>query len=319
MRLRSAVVTGLAVASALASASARADSNDLTLERIVGPPTSTNPVELGDNTIPANLIRNTQYKSLMSEMGVVMAPRYLAPSDTLGYSGFQVAFEAGFTQISNHSDFWQKGVEHVSGQFLETISVMARKGIWLPLPAFEIGAGATKLIGANMFAVQAYAKFALHEGFHDWPIPSLAVRAGVSRVVGEPQIDLTVLTIDTSVSKSFGLGGTVRLDPYLGFAALMTWARGQVIDSTPNVDAYTQGPQSLDLNENTTFPDPAMILRWQVFGGFRLKYSILALTGEFIYTLCNDSGSHCGDVNTTKVVDRSGGQAIVNLSGSLIF
>ncbi len=262
------------------------------------------------------------YKSLMSEMGVVMAPRFLAPSDTLGYSGFQVAFEAGFTQISHTKDFWQKGVENVSGGFLETVSVMARKGIWLPLPGFEIGAGATKLIGANLFALQAYAKLALHEGFHDWPIPSLAVRGSVSRVVGEPQIDLTMVTVDTSVSKSFGLGGTAKLDPYLGFAALMIFARGQVIDATPNIDAYNQGPSGLDLNSNTTFPDPDTILRWQVFGGFRLKYSFLALTAEYVYTLCNDHGNKCGESNDTRrivveplrgPVDRS------TCPGSLIF
>src|SRR5271154_3036981 len=145
MRLRRAVVLGLALASALACGRARADSNDLTLERIVGFPTSTNPIDLS-----GDIARNTLYKSLMSEMGIVMAPRFLAPADTLGYSGFQIAFETGFTQISRGAQFWQKGVENVSGDFLQTISVMARKGIWLPLPAFEIGAGATKLIGANM-------------------------------------------------------------------------------------------------------------------------------------------------------------------------
>jgi hypothetical protein len=128
-----------------------------------------------------------------------------------------------------------------------------------------------------------------------------------------------MVSVDTSVSKSFGLGGTSKLDPYLGFAALMTFARGQVIDSTPNIDAFKQGPMSQDLNANTTFPDPDMILRWQLFGGFRLQYSWLALTAEFVYTLCNDSGSDCGKMNPNKIVDASDGQAIINLSGSLIF
>jgi hypothetical protein len=175
------------------------------------------------------------------------------------------------------------------------------------------------LIGGGLFAIQAYAKFALHEGFHDWPIPSLAVRCGVSRVAGSPEVDLTMVSVDTSVSKSFGLGGTAKLDPYLGFAALMTFARGQVIDSSPNIDAFKQGGMAPDLNANTTFPDPDMILRWQLFGGFRLQYSWLALTAEFVYTLCNDSGSDCGKMPVDKVVDASDGQAVINLSGSLIF
>jgi hypothetical protein len=311
MRLRRAAVIGLVV---FACGEARADSNDFSLERVVGMPTTTNPIDLS-----GDVRRNTLYKSLISEMAVVLAPRFLSPSDTLGYSGFQVAFEAGFTQVSNNSEYWRKGVENVSGEFLSTVSVMARKGIWLPLPAFEIGAGGTKLIGAGMFALQAYAKLALHEGFHGWPIPSLAVRGNVSRVAGSNQVDMTMVSIDTSVSKSFGLGGTAKLDPYLGFAALMTFARSQVIDATPHIDAYRQGGQSLDLNSNTTFPDPGTILRWQLFVGFRLQYSWLALTSEFVYTLCNDTGSDCGTMAANRVVDASGGQAIINLSGSLIF
>jgi hypothetical protein len=314
MRVRRTAVIGLGVCLVLACGHARADSNDFTLERIIGIPSSTNPLDLS-----GDVRRRTMYQSLMSEMGVVLAPRFLAPSDTLGYNGFQIAFEAGFVQISNNADFWKLGVNNVSGDFLETVSVMARKGIWLPLPAFELGAGATKLIGGSLFALQAYAKLALHEGFHDWPIPSLAVRGAVSRVAGSPQVDLTMVSVDTSVSKSFGLGGTSTLDPYLGFAALMTFARGQVIDATPNIDAYRDGATSLDLNSNTTFPDPDTILRWQIFGGFRIKYSWLALTAEFVYTLCNDTGSECTKRPPNKVVDASDGQAIVNLSGSLIF
>src|SRR5262249_43929391 len=154
----------------------------------------------------------------------------------LGFSGFQVAFETGFTQISNNADYWKRGVEKVSGSFLETLSVMARKGIWLPIPSFEIGAGATKLIGANMFALQVYAKLALHEGFQKWALPSFAVRGAASRVVGAPQVDLTMVGVDASISKSHGIGGTAKIDWYLGGAVLLTFVRSQVIDATPNID-----------------------------------------------------------------------------------
>jgi hypothetical protein len=302
------------VAVAAIPARARADRNDLTLERIIGPPAM--PGAINDPTDPR---LQSMYKSLMSELSVVMAPRALSPADTLGYSGFQLAFESSFTQISDKSDFWQRGVEKVSGGFLPTLSVMARKGIWLPLPGFEIGAGATKLLDSNMYAVQGYAKLALHEGFHDWPLPSLAFRAGVSHLLGASQVDLTILSLDASVSKSFGIGGTVTLDPYLGAGALLSFVRGQVIDTTPNHDAYADGPTSDDVNANTTFPDPDTIVRWRLYGGFRLVYAFLALTGEFAYTFCNDTAGSCGKVETTKITDRSGGQIQINFSGSFVF
>jgi hypothetical protein len=293
---------------------ARADKNDLTLERIIGMPTTA-----GGFNDPTDPVRQTMYKSLMSELALVMAPRPLAPADTLGYSGFQLAFETSFTQITNSADYWQRGVEQVSSSFLPTISVMARKGIWLPLPGFEIGAGATKLLDSNMYAVQGYAKLALHEGFHDWALPSLAVRGAVSHLLGASEVNLTTVTIDASVSKSFGIGGTVTLDPYLGAGTLLSFVRGQVIDATPNHDAFKDGPDSTDVNSNTTFPDPDTIVRWRMFAGFRLLYAFLAFTGEFAYTFCNDSASNCGKSDPTKITDRSGGQVQINFSGSFLF
>lgn len=313
MRALTVGLCAVAFAVAMTPRRARADKNDLTLERIIGMPTGTG---FNDPTDPT---RQTMYKSLMSELSLVMAPSILTPADTLGYSGFQLDFDTSFTQISSNADFWQQGVQHVSGGFLSTVTVMARKGIWLPLPGFEIGAGATKLIDSSMYAVQGYAKLALQEGFHDWPIPSLAVRGAVSHLLGTSEVDLTTVTIDAIVSKSFGIGGTVTLDPYVGAGTLLSFVRGQVIDTTPNVDAYQQGPNSTDVNNNTTFPDPDTIVRWRIFAGFRLVYSFLTFSGEFAYTFCNSTAGNCGKVDPTQITDRSGGQAQINFAVGFMF
>jgi hypothetical protein len=291
-----------------------ADRNDFTLENIIG-----KPAKLGQLNDPTDVGRQSQYKSLMSEMSVVFSPTFLTPADTLGFSGFQLAFETSFTQISSGADFWQNGVQSVTSNFLSTLTVMARKGLWLPLPGFELGVGGTKLIDSSLWAVQAYAKLGLHEGFHNWPIPSLAVRGAVSHVLGTAEVNLTILSLDAEISKSFGIGGTVKLDPYVGAASLLSFVRGQVIDTTPNIDAYAQGPTSLDINSNTTFPDPDTIVRWRMFAGFRLVYGFFALTGEVVYTFCKDNASNCGIGDAAKVTDRSGGQTRINFSGSLLF
>src|SRR5690606_17847 len=60
---------------------AHAGPNDLVLSRlgtVVG--TGDNQHVVGDNQA---------YRSVMSELGVVMAPRLLSPADTLGFGGFQ--------------------------------------------------------------------------------------------------------------------------------------------------------------------------------------------------------------------------------------
>jgi hypothetical protein len=306
-----ALIVGLGVVALIAPGRAHADDNDLTLERIAGMPTT-----IGSYNDPTSVAQQTMYRSLMSELATVMGPRVLSPADTLGYSGFQLALETSFTQITSGADYWQKGVENVSGSFLSTLTVMARKGIWLPLPGFEIGAGATKLFNSNMYAVQGYAKFALHEGFHDWAIPSFALRGSVSHLLGASEVDLTSVGIDAEVSKSFGIAGTVTLDPYLGAGTLLSFVNSEVIDETPNIDANSN-PK--DVNSNTTFPDPDMIVRWRLYGGFRLLYAFLAFTGEFAYTFCNDTAMNCTVANPNKIVDRSGGQAQINLSVSFVF
>ncbi len=311
---------------------ARADQNDFTLERLIGPPAV--PGTIND---PTTVAVQSQYRSLMSEMGVVMSPKFLSPADTVGWSGFQLSFDASFTSVSNKASFWKQGVQgHTdprtgnsmgdgpSSGFLSTISVFGRKGIWLPIPSIEIAAGGTKLLDSELYALQAYVKFAIHEGFHhhgDWfgvIMPAIAFRGAVSHLFGSSQVDMTVISIDGSISKSFGIAGVLKLDPYLGANGLLNIVRSGVIDTSPNVDAFKQGGGALDLNANTTFPDQD-IWRVRLFVGFRLVYWKVAVTGEFSYTLCNTSGSSCGVQNPTKVTDLSDGQYQISVSGSMLF
>jgi len=301
-----------------APAPALADRNDFTLERMLGAPATPGAV------VTPSLARQSQFRSLMSEMSVVMSPDLLTPADSLGWSGWHLSFDSRFTSISNKQDYWKVGVQDVSSSFLSTLHLMARKGIWAPLPAFEIGAGGAYLVDSSIFALQAYAKFGIHEGFHNFPIPSISLRGAVSRLLGTNQVDLTVVSTDLTVSKSFGLGGAVKLDPFLGANLLVTFARSAVIDTTPGIDAYKQGMAQMtgspmDLNSNTVFPDQDAILRWRLFLGARLVYHVVAVTAEFAWTFCNDRAVHCTEDDTSKITDRSDGQAQITISGGVVF
>ena len=323
----------LAIACTMAGApTACADVFDLTLNRLVLAPLK-DPKDPGYEsekfagpTTPRNITAAvpSAYRSFVSELGVALAPGILTPSDTIGYNGFQFDVDYNFTTINNRKcapgDARDKcpwmysvagGLDDAGNAksppgFVHTLTVMARKGIWLPLPSFEIGAGATKMLQSDIFAVQVYAKFALHEGFHDWPLPSIAVRGSAVRVMGSNQLDLTMAQVDASISKSFGLGGTVTLVPYLGAAVLFIIARGQVLDLTPEVDAYRQGPMSVDLNNNAVFPSQDNIMRWRFFGGFRLNYSILVLSADLIISACGDLGTNASNrcYDASKAADQ---------------
>src|SRR5579863_1312928 len=87
------------------------------------------------------------FRSLMSELGVVIAPRLQTPADTLGYAGFQFSAELGITTINNNRKvsndptgiaYWN-GLEGVSAgnpnaarpsSSLTTVGGFVRKGLW---------------------------------------------------------------------------------------------------------------------------------------------------------------------------------------------
>ncbi len=334
------LVVGLALSW---QAVARADKNDLALLNLCLTPDGTNHCAGGSD---ANA--QSRYRSLMSELGVVVAPRLMTPADTLGYAGFQFSAELGITTINNNRKvsndptgiaYWN-GIEGVTSgapnavrpnSSLTTVGGFVRKGLWFPLPAFEFGAGAIDVLGSHMYALQGYAKIALQEGFHDWVLPSFAVRGSVSQLLGTSQVNMTVWGVDVLISKAFGIGGTARIEPYFGWNVLFIDARSGVIDATPSCDAYAQHAQPAgvplsgcpivadngtwnDLGNNFTFASQDIITRYRWSVGAKLKLSVLFLTVEGDLIQGGDSHDSNADI-----VDNSAKQESFSLSAGLDF
>jgi hypothetical protein len=317
------VVVSEVVSELWSGQAARADDNDLVLARLANFSTTS-------KVVPDN----EAFRSFASELGIVFAPRNLAPADTLGYSGFQFSTEFSFTSISSDKAFWCATEQSTScsagfsrSSVIPTFGLFARKGFWFPLPSFEIGAGAVHILSSRLWSAQAYAKFALQEGYHDLPIPSIAVRGAVSRLLGIEQLDLTDASLDISISKRFSVAGTFSIAPYLGYAFLWIIPRSQVIDKTPDVSPLTGN----DLANNFTFSDQDSITRHRVFAGFKVKYYIFAFTAEvdlaFAGSSVDDregttmacSAAPADQKNNCDATDRSGAQAAYSFSASLDF
>jgi hypothetical protein len=339
----SRLVVGLLVVGLALSwqAVARADKNDLKLLNLCLTPDGANHCAGGTD---ANA--QSRYRSLMSELGVVVAPRLMTPADTLGYAGFQFSAELGITTINNNRKvsndptgiaYWN-GIEGVQAgnpnaarpsSSLTTVGGFVRKGFF---PALEVGAGAIDVLGSHMYAMQGYAKIALQEGFHDWVLPSFAVRGSVSQLLGTSQVNMTVWGVDVLISKAFGIGGTARIEPYFGWNVLFIDARSGVIDATPNCDAYAQhllAPGTTqkgsgcdpandgtwnDLGNNFTFAKQDVITRYRWSLGAKLKLSVLFLTVEG--DLIQGGTSHDSNAD---IVDNSSTQESFSLSAGLDF
>ena len=328
--MRVALILAATAAATLGARPANAGENDLVLGRLSR--------VVDDGGAMRSVGQKLEFRSLVSELGVVLAPRLLTPSDTLGFGGFQFAVDVGYTAISRDAPFWRAragspdplgagGANHGPG-FLPTIGFFARKGIWLPLPSFEIGAGAVHLLDSGLWTGQLYAKFGLHEGYHDLPIPSVAARGAVSRLVGEADLDLTVVSVDVSVSKRFGIGGTWSIAPYGGWSALVIIPRSEVIDPTPGIDPLMPGSEPDGLL-NFVFSDQDNVVRHRFFGGAKLQYYVFQLTLEGQIALAGSSvddrpntNEACGlasDTDRCDAEDRSGRQNAFLISAGLDF
>jgi hypothetical protein len=301
----------LALAVLLAPGAAAADVNDLVLGRLTYRPDA-------DTIVP----QNAELRSLSSQLGVVLAPHLLTPADTLGFGGFQLTVDYAATTINPTASYWRAragspdpagtgGAAH-GPDMLATFGFFGRKGFWFPVPSFEIGAGAIHLIDSRIWTGQLYAKLALHEGYAGLPLPSLAVRGAVSRMMQQRELDLTVASIDVTLSKHVGIGGTWRLDPFAGWNLLVIVPRSEVIDPTPQIDPLDPSNPSnkADGDRDFVFSDQDNIYRNRIFGGVKLQYYVLQLTLEASYALpgksVDDRGgttAACGPMETTTACD----------------
>ncbi len=287
---------------AFAAPRAHADDNDLVFARL-------GKIRAGTDGMPNTVVgQNLEFRALVSELGVVLAPQLLTPSDTLGFGGFQFTADVAETSISNKESYWRAlqpatggDASSHSGQ-MPTIGVFARKGMWFPVPSIEVGAGMVHITSSHMFAAQGYAKLGLHEGYHDLPLPSFAVRGAVSRLMGQKDLDLTIASLDLSVSKHFGIGGTWSIDPFGGWNLLWMIPRSQVIDETPNVDPLKMGNTD-DSQLNFVFKDQVNITRQRIFVGAKLQYYVLQITLEADFALAGSSVDDRAGTDTACTVD----------------
>jgi hypothetical protein len=295
----------LAVGLLAVAAPASAGDNDIVMARL-------GKIQVDGSGTPTGVVgQNLEFRSLVSELGVVLAPRLLTPSDTVGFAGFQFSADLGYTSISNGASYWRvlesspsaDAASH-GAHTLPTIGIFARKGLWPLVPSIEVGAGMVHLLDSHLFSAQGYAKFALHEGYHDLPLPSFAVRGAVSRLMGQKELDLTIGSVDVSVSKHVGVGGTWSLDPFAGWNLLFMVPRSEVIDATPGVDPLMPGNEN-DSNMNFVFKDQLDITRQKLFFGTKLQYYIFQLTLEADLALKGSSVDDRAGTDTKCMLDSS--------------
>ncbi|RVU48013.1 hypothetical protein FRC91_00850 [Bradymonadales bacterium TMQ1] len=222
------------------------------------------------------------FYDLSRDLGQVMAPRFVAPSETLGQAGFAVMFMGSLSAIPHNEAHWQEGVRDRNPEStLFTGHLQVRKG--LPF-SFEVAGNLGYLYDSEMFTMGADVRWALNEGFYYFP--DVGVRGTVNTVVGARELNMVNVGWDVSASKSFALGGVMALTPYVGFQQLY------VISSSRVLNAYPQDPRPPQFNPdspNQVFAPEFVFGQEQIqinrfLGGLRMHVWILNFTLEAVFS-----------------------------------
>ena len=215
---------------------------------------------------------NAAFSGITREYALALAPTLLAPAETMGINGFQFDLQFSVTSINAAKDYWQLGIEDETPP---DVFVVSRIGVRKGLPgSFEIGMSTSYLIESELWMVGTMLKWGLHEGMASVPV-DLAVRATYSKMVGSPQLDISMVGMDVVLSKSFGVAGVVNISPYVAYSPVWSTAGSQVLDATPGaIDSPT--------GDFVFAEETQLVNRFTV--GSRFIMGLLNLTGEAAIT-----------------------------------
>ncbi|MEO1271753.1 MAG: hypothetical protein AAFX99_26980 [Myxococcota bacterium] len=192
-----AVITVVAQLTSLLSV-AEAGDKDLVLRRLAervpvdeNGNQTTEAEAFGFNAVPDE----DAFRSLSRDMGLIFAPRILSPAETLGQAGFDIGAAVSVSTVDSNAEHWRalRGGDN-PGAFT-TGQIFVRKG--LPF-SFELGGELSYLFESETFAVGTDLKWALNEGFLF--LPDFAVRVAANNVVGNPDMNLTNVGLDLTIS-----------------------------------------------------------------------------------------------------------------------
>lgn len=253
---------------------------------------------------------NLRFRSLSSELALALAPRPMAPAETLGMNGFEFSISNTLADISESADYWQgqPGAPILEGAqrgrqvpaSLWTSTLHLRKG--LPFST-EIGIQGTYLAFSELFFVGGEAKVALHESFFRW-LPAVAARAAFGRLLGSSELDLFTVEADVLASHAFGVGGMMQLTPYIGAGVLFAHVNSFVLDETPYavtdpVDDQ-RGGRDGSLYAFATFDWRDNRLP-RYFGGLRINVALIEILYEFNIGVLDFRGDKTVSSHTIKL------------------
>ena len=244
------------------------------------------------------------YETFLAEYTFGIAPKKMAPAETLGFSGFYMGLEGSISVRPTGDaaeDRWDRGTPSD-----EIKAVMFNPGIHIRkgLPfSFEVGSTVSYLVLSELVSLGGEIKWSLFEGYRTgWRafLPDIAVRGSIVRIMGQSDVDLSIVGLDGSVSYAFGVGGMITLTPYAGYQ--FTWSIVNLEPMLYKSGGYHQETTTASGDKlwNVNDLGNPLLMRSSTFYGLRIGYEALAATFELDWGMPNSWKTE-GDSSPAKV------------------
>lgn len=201
-----------------------------------------------DFEIPTGLA-NDVFQDVVSEAGVLVAYRGVAPAEPQGLTGFDIGVEVSAIKLD--SDKWDQVLDGDAPSYVGVPKLHVRKG--LPF-GIDIGASYAALPASNIKILGGELQYAILDG--SAATPALALRGHYSKLNGVDDLDLKAYGADAVVSKGF-----LMFTPYAGAGVLKV--EGEYAGTDPILQLQLQ-----DQDET----------QYRVFGGVQVAIALLRLT-----------------------------------------
>lgn len=193
------------------------------------------------NTPTDNKVKSAGLNSLIRELTFAIGPHMGGPVHSGGALGVDVGYEFTSAGVNAGESYWKTATSQPQDN-IGVHTLRMRKG----LPhSIQLGTSVSHVSDSNLYTLGAEVQASLLDGFR--AIPDVGVRMGIQAVMGNPEADIVAAGFDGIVSKSFGIGGVLALQPWVGYQLGLAYAnvRNQPIAKTsqagpPDVRQFAQ-------------------------------------------------------------------------------
>jgi len=218
----------------LLSGAARAGANDVQLWRLGHPDAlgcticDGSPLDVPEPGTPGAQAR---FHRFASTLGLAFVPPFQEPAATTGQAGFEVGLSSSQAFLRISPDAWPTAGTQASAAppgLLVLPALAVRKGLG---GSFELGVAFQWLTNSEIMAISGELRWAAVEGLAS--APDVALRLWGTRLIGTQDLDLGSAGADAMVSKTFGVAGMLKLQPYGSLGLAMVNAYSSVVDFKP--------------------------------------------------------------------------------------